>query len=146
MSTDDNTFRRVDWSGDQYQPSDDDDADGLPVQAPRGPGLSAADLELLTLAASAIGAVRVETVEGENWLNLHFADGSTMWSWNPLVHSDDAFNLTISLQLDIFHGQGEVAISSGGVVLVEFVDYGPDPLATARLAVTRAAAEIWKAK
>jgi hypothetical protein len=64
--TDENKFQRVDWSSDGWQPSNDADADGLPVRPPHGPGLSGADLEQLTLAARAIDAVQVETVNGES--------------------------------------------------------------------------------
>jgi hypothetical protein len=145
MSTDENNFRRVDWSGDPWNPSDDDDdADGLPLQPPRGPGLSAEDLELLTLAARALGAVRVDEVEGEDWVNLHFADGSTIWNWNPLVYKDNAFDLIVRLRLDVLHGLDEVAINDQNVVLVDYTEYGSDPAADACRVVTSAAAVIGK--
>ena len=96
MSADGNEFRPVTWDGDQFHLSDDDDANGTPLQPPRGPGLSAADLELLTLAAKAIGA-RAEAVEGEQWVVLHFAGGSTVFGWNPLLHSGDTFDLAVAL-------------------------------------------------
>jgi hypothetical protein len=56
-----------------------DDLDELP-KAPRI-DIPEADLVLLERAASAIGAVRVEVVDGEGYINLHFADGATHSSW-----------------------------------------------------------------
>lgn len=142
MSTDDNTFKRVLWGDDGWQPSDDDDDQGLPVQPPRAIGLSAADLELLTLAARAIGAVRVEAIEGERWVNLYFADGSVAYAWNPLMHSDDMLNLSALLRIDI-EWEGDSVVFADGNWSEPTTD---DPATAARRAVTRAAAEIWKAK
>jgi hypothetical protein len=154
MSTDGNEFKKVQWTGDQWEPSDDDDADGMPVQPPRGPGLTAEDLELLTLAARALGAT-VEAVDGEQWVNLHFADGSTAWNWNPLMHGDDTFNLQVDLNFHV-----SIDCESAGAVTVEWdfgdsttpactveepAPVGGDDRAAARRAVTRAAAEIGKA-
>ncbi|WP_440966138.1 hypothetical protein ACL58G_07840 [Massilia sp. GER05] len=146
MNTDDNPFRRVDWPGDQPQPSDDDDEHGMPLQPPRGPGLSADDLELLTLAARALGAVRVEVVEGENWVNLYFADQPPAFSWNPLLHGDDTFNLQVQLRMMI---EVDTAWSYAWFnyrkqhTQESHVDQTPGD-ATKR-AVTRAAAEIGRA-
>ena len=119
------------------------EVDELP--APPRQEISPEDLALLQLAAHAIGA-QVEVVEGENWVNLHFEDGSTLFHWNSLVHSDDAFNLLVRLRLDLLHGGDAVAINDQHVVLVDYVEYGPDPAADARRAATRAAAEVGKAK
>lgn len=147
MSTDENGFRKVEWQDGQWEPSDDDDADGLPVR-PHGPGLPEADLQLLELAARAIGAVRVEVVESENWVNLHFEDGSTVFGWNPLLHSDDTFNLAADLELDIMHrvvGRRRVEVlAAGGPLIQEF--YEGDRKAATRRAVTRTAAEIERQK
>jgi hypothetical protein len=137
MSTDGNTFRRGEWQDGQWQPSDDDDADGLPV-GPRGAGIPEGHLKLLELAARAIGAIRIEVVEGENWVNLHFADGSVVYGWNSIMHSDDMLNLSARLRIDI-EWEGEAAVFADGN-WSELV--GDDPAAAARLAVTRAAAEI----
>lgn len=142
MSTDENTFRRVDWTGDQPQPSDDDDEYGMPLQPPRGPGLSADDLELLTHAARAIGAVRVDVIEGENWVNLQFADGSMAFAWNPLMHSDDMLNLSALLRIDIAWVGDSVVFADGHLS----EPTNADPATAARRAVTRAAAEIWRSK
>jgi hypothetical protein len=128
---------------------DENTVDELPMP-PRGPGLSAADMELLTLAARAIGA-RAEAVEGENWMSLYFDDGSHVWSWNPLLHSDDAFNLAIDLGFQVFpvartmSGQACAAVASPvGARLAEEVST-LDARAATRRAVTRAAAEIGRA-
>ena len=142
----DNTFKRVHWDGDEPLPSDDDGPDGMPLR-PRRPGLSAEDLEPLTLAARALGAVRIEEVDGEAWLNLHFTDGSTMWNWNPLLHSDDAFNLQVTLRMDVRVGTQNHTVTVGwgaGIGCVEEA-FDSEDVAAARIAVTRAAAEIGKA-
>jgi hypothetical protein len=121
---------------------DDDDfetVDELP--APPRREIPAADRELLELAARALGAVRVEDVDGEEWVNLHFADGSTVYGWNPLVHSDDTFNLAADLELDIMHrvvgGRRVEVLPAGGPLTQEF--YEGDRKAATRRAVTRAA-------
>jgi hypothetical protein len=118
VSTDENKFQRGEWFEGQFYP-DDGDPEELPAP-PRGPGIPDADLQLIELAARALGAVRVETVEGEQWVNLHFEDGSTVFGWNPLRHSDDTFTMMVRLRL-----------------LDEHADFG-----AARRAAVRAAAEI----
>ena len=143
MTTEDNTFRRVDWFGDQPLASDEDDELGMPIQPPRGPGLSDADLELLKLAARALGAERVEVVDGEQWVNLYFADGSTMWNWNPLLHGDDTFNLAVELDLDVLQSkvnQEAQVVAAMGPVIAE--PWGDDKKKATQRAITRAAAEI----
>jgi hypothetical protein len=117
---------------------------------PRNSGPSDADRELLMLAARAIGAVRVEVVDGENWLNLHFADGSTIWHWNSLVHADDTFNLAADLGLQVSPvartASGSACSAVGdscGRRLSEVTEIS-DVRAATRLAITRAAAEIGK--
>ena len=153
MSTDENTFKRVEWDGDQWYESDDDGPDGMPLR-PLGSVIPEADLELLTLAAKAIGA-QVEIVEGENWLSLHFADGSVVHAWNSLVHSDDAFELLVKLAQ---REGGAAVLLNSRFGSTGFVDVHTDahhiapqeymldsPSAATRRAVTRAAAEIGKA-
>lgn len=117
---------------------DDDTVDELPAR-PRQ-AIPAADREMLELAARAIGAVHVEDVDGENWVNLHFADGSVAYAWNSLMHSDDMLNLSALLHIDI----AWLGVSD---VLADGRSSEPtseDPAAAARRAVTRAAAEIGK--
>lgn len=123
---------------------DIEEVDELPA-APRKQ-LDPADFELLVLASRALGAVRVEVVEGEQWVNLHFEDGSTMYGWNPLRHSDDTFNLAADLELDVMHrvvgGRRVEVLAAGGPLIQEF--YEGDRKAAIRLAVTRAAGERGK--
>lgn len=120
---------------------DIDTVDELP--APPRKDIAPADLELLVLAARALGAVRTEEVDGEGYLNLHFADGSTVFAWNPLIHSDDAFNLAVDLWLAI-DAMSEDAISLAYIKgRNQARDLGRDDArAATRRAVTRAAAEI----
>lgn len=110
---------------------DDDTVDELPAR-PRQ-AIPAADRELLELAARALGAMRVEDVEGEAWVNLHFADSPTIYGWNPLIHSDDALILAVKIQLIKTLGWHK------------FYDTTLDPIAATCRAFTRAAAEIGKA-
>lgn len=144
MTTHESTFRRVDWSEDGWQPNDDDD--GMPLRPPRGPGIPAADLELLTLAARALGALRVEEIEGEQWVNLHFADRPTAFGWNPVLHGDDTFNLAADLDIDVLQSTTyREAQAVGPMQRVITEPWGDDKRAATRRAVTRAAAEIAKA-
>lgn len=119
---------------------DFDTVDELPARPRKS--IPEADRQLLELAARAIGAVRVEDIEGENWINLHFADGSVVYAWNSLMHSDDMLNLSALLRIDIAW-EGDSAVFADGNWSERTTD---DPAAAARRAVTRAAAEIWKMK
>ena len=107
--------------------------------------IPADELELLTLAARALGA-EFEEVDGERYGNLRFEDGSITYAWNSLVHSDDTFNLAADLELDIMHrvvgGRRVEVLAAAGPLIREF--YKDDRKAAIRLAVTRAAAEIGK--
>ena len=144
--TDENQFKRVEWTGDQYQMSDDDGPDGMPLR-PRGVGLSDGDLELLTLAALALGAERVEAVEGEQWVILHFPDRAPSFGWNPLRHGDDTLNLAVDLSIDVLQSAvNQEAQAVAPMQRVINVPWGDDKRAATRLAVTRAAAEITVAR
>ena len=115
-----------------------DDLDEPPARPRKD--IPAADRELLELAARALGAVRVEEVEGENWVNLHFADGSTVFHWNPRVHSDDSLHLAVDLQMQVSVDDGKATVGCGGAFAEEFNDN--DPRAATRLAILRVAAEV----
>jgi hypothetical protein len=119
-----------------------DDLDELP--APPRKSIPEADRLLLELAARAIGAVRVEDVDGEEWLILHFADGTETHGWNPLLFYGDTFELAVSLELDIMHrvvgGKRVEVLAPGGPLTQEFYE-GPGILPACR-AVVRAAAVI----
>jgi hypothetical protein len=68
-----------------------------------------------------------------------------VYAWNPLVHSDDAFNLGGRRRLDIQHNEDDVVAKDGHFELARII-YGEDPDAATRRAVTCAAAEIEKSK
>lgn len=55
-----------------------DDRDELPV-VPRV-DIPDADLVLLEREVHAIGTLRVEVVEGEGYVNMHFVNGSVVYS------------------------------------------------------------------
>lgn len=132
----------------QWDPDDDDLVDELP--APPRKQIPAADRELLELAARALGAVRVEDVDGEEWLILHFADGTEAHGWNPLLFYSDTFELAVKLELDVKpfgqwdEGNPSAVAFQGGDIFAS-VAHGPDAVAATARAVVRAAAEIGKA-
>jgi hypothetical protein len=114
---------------------DYDTVDELP--APPRRQIPADDRELLELAARALGATRVEDVDGEEWVNLHFVDGPVMFGWNPLQFGDDTFVLAARLKL----------LSNSPTVqryLEAEQSRSVDPVAAAKRAFVLAAAEIGK--
>ena len=116
-----------------------DDLNELPA-APRV-DISEPDLVLLERAARAIGATRVEVVDGEGYVNLHFADGSILHSWNPLMFSGDAFDLAVRLRLEIYiHEQDTTAMTADLRLANE--PHGDDAGAATRRAITRVAGDI----
>lgn len=116
-----------------------DDLDELPT-APRV-DIPDSDLDLLERAARAIGAVRVEVVDGEGYVNLHFADDSVMHAWNPLLFSGDALDLAIRLRLEIYiHEHATSAIAANLKLVNE--KHGDNASVATRRAITRAAAEF----
>jgi hypothetical protein len=140
-----NNFRKGEWSGDQWTPSDDDG--DLPA-VPRGPGLSPEDRELLELAARALGA-RFEEVEHEGYGNLHFEDGRVINAWNPLAFGGDAFELAVSLELDVMpfgaweEGLPSAMVRNGGE-LYELEQHAGNAVRATSRAITRLAAQIGK--
>lgn len=118
-------------------PSDDDTVDELP--APPRKEIAQADLELLTLAAHALGAT-FEEVAGQGYGNLHFDEGRVVHAWNSLAFSGDAFELGVRLQL--FEGDPKFL----WYLADEQGREGAVPVGAARRAATRAAAEIGRAK
>ena len=116
-----------------------DDLNELPA-SPRV-DISEPDLVLLGRAARAIGAMRVEVVDGEGYVNLHFADGSIVHSWNPLMFSGDAFDLAVRLRLEIYiHEQDTTAMTADLRLANE--QHGDDAGAATRRAITRVAGDI----
>lgn len=116
-----------------------DDLDELPP--PPRVDIPADDLALLERAARAIGAVRVQVVDGEGFVNLHFADGSVVHSWNPLMFSGDAFDLAVRLRLEIYIHEQDTTAMTGDLKLAN-EQHGTDAGAATRRAITRVAAEI----
>jgi len=116
-----------------------DDLDELP--APPRVDIPAADLVLLERAALAIGAARVDVVDGEGYVNLHFADGSIVHSWNPLMFSGDAFDLAVRLRLEIYIHEQDTTVMTANLKLAN-EQHGDDAGAATRRAITRAAPEI----
>lgn len=96
------------------------------------------DLILLQRAAHAIGAVRFVVVVGEGYVNLHFADGSVVHSWNPLVFGGDALDLLVRRRLQVYvHEQATLAMDADQEWVSE--QHGDDASAATRRAITRAA-------
>ena len=116
-----------------------DDLDELP--APPRVDIPVADLALLERAARAIGAVHVEVVDGEGYVNLHFANGPVVHSWNPLTFSGDAFDLAVRLRLEIYIHEQDTTVMTADLKLAN-EQHGADAGAATRRAITRAAAEI----
>jgi len=119
-----------------------DDLDELP--APPRKSIPEADRQLLELAARSIGAVRAEEVDGEEWLILHFSDGTETHGWNPLLFYADTFELAVTLELDIMHrvvgGKRVEVLPAGGPLTQEF--YETEPLSATCRAIVRAAAGL----
>ncbi len=132
----------------QWEPDDDDLVDELP--APPRKSIPKADRELLKLAARALGAVRVEDVDGEQWLILHFADGTKVHGWNPLLFHADTFELAVKLELDVLTAGARIGneiaamVQDGHATICEVEARAHDPAAATARAVVRAAAEIAK--
>jgi hypothetical protein len=120
-----------------------DDLDELPE--PPGQGLTKTERALLEWAATAIGAIRFEEVDGESWANLRFDDGSVIYHWNPLVHDDDAHDVAARLKLSIAVQGDEVIVTVGtGAHVVTQTGAKDDLESSTRRAITGAAAEIGK--
>jgi len=113
-----------------------DDLDELP--APPRDDIPEADLVLLERAA------RVEVIDDEGSVNLHFAEGSVVHSWNPLMFSGDVFDLAATLELDVMHrvvsGKRVEVMPAGGTLTKHF--YEGDCVAATTRAVVLSAAQI----
>jgi hypothetical protein len=100
-----------------------------------------ADQALLERAARAIGAVRVEVVDGEGYVNLHFANGVVVHSWNPLKFSSDALDLAVRLRLEIYIHEQDTSAMAADLQLAN-EHHGDDAGAATRRAITRVASKI----
>jgi hypothetical protein len=112
------------------------------VPSPPRMDIPAADLVLLEQAASAIGAMRVEVVDGEGYVNLHFADGSAVHSWNPLTFSGDALDLAVRLRLEIYIHEHDTTAMTADMKLAN-EHHGDDAGAATRRAITRVASKVY---
>lgn len=121
-----------------------DDLEELP--APPRKDIPDADRELLELAARALGA-RFEEVDGEGYGNLHFPDGSVVYSWNSLLFGGDTLELAVKLEISIERrpwDRDSVYAHAPEALVSCFERLGQNPTAATCRAVTRAAAEIGK--
>jgi hypothetical protein len=122
----------------------DNEMDGGLDELPERPrvDIPEADQSLLERAARAIGAVRVEVVDGAGYVNLYFADGVVVHSWNPLKFSVDALDLAVRLRLEIhIHEQDTSAMSADLQLANEY--HGDDAGAATRRAITRVASRLY---
>lgn len=120
--------------------NDQDYVDELPA-APRK-DIAPEDLELLQLAAGAIGAM-FEEVDGEGYGNLHFEDGTIVHSWNPLQFSGDALDLAVKLMISIWRRAPDEKYVDAHAVNADYGSFeplAPDPYVATRRAIVRAAA------
>ena len=100
------------------------------------------DKELLELAAKAAG-IKTHTAHDHG---IYTKDAT--W-WNPLKDDGDALRLAVTLRIDLRNFTGATfCISASSKFINEDADedYGTDPCAATRRAITRAAAEIGKTK
>ena len=103
--------------------------------------IPASDLALLERVARAIGAVKVEVVDGEGYVNLYFADGLVVHSWNSLMFSGDAFDLAVRLRLEVHIHENDTTAMTADLKLAN-EPHGDDAGAATRRAITRVAGEI----
>jgi hypothetical protein len=99
------------------------------------------DLVLLERAARAIRAVRVEVVDGEGHVNVHFEDTPVLHSWNPLIFSADVFDLAVRLRLEIYIHEHDTCVMTANLKLAN-EPHGDDASAAMRRAIIHVAGEI----
>lgn len=99
------------------------------------------DRELIEMAAKAAGCEVLEVFDGGN---LHIkGPGIHKIGWNPLTDGGDALRLSVRLSLEIDLCRSCVAVRTGcGHKVLVDAEEVKDGYAAARLAITRAAAEI----
>ena len=104
------------------------------------------DRTMLELAAKAAGYARMKYFDDTPYVSVDM-NGDDFLAWNPLTDDGDAFRLSHKLGFTTEHARGYVACYSGSVCADQFTErYGNDLYAATRRAITRAAAEIGKAK
>ena len=105
------------------------------------------DREMLELAARAAGLKEFTEINGRFAVRTRFT-GMQDWSpWNPRTDDGDALRLAVYLEFEIDITSTGVAVRTrcGLKVLVNKTEE-PDLCAAARLAITRAAADIGRQK
>lgn len=111
--------------------------------------------ELLELAAKAAGyEVHIWGTKGQECVAR--MDVRPTVRWNPLQDDGDALRLAVDLDLEVYQADDEVRKAAyvsffvpqqdRAKIVVEHHDNHPDAYAATRLAITRAAAAIQKAK
>jgi hypothetical protein len=101
--------------------------------------------KLLELAARAAG-IELEWTEHE--IAFRRDDKGCALIWNPLFKNDDALELAIKLEMNVFHAaKGAYAMPYGAgpgniEVNIKYADTNDDPCAATRRAITLAAAEL----
>jgi hypothetical protein len=165
---DDNPFRKGEWRDGQFYPCKSQ-ADMGPTEAEkiarqweasgwvpsaddhaRDRGLSAADQELLTLAARAAGLMnpQYEQAVAGNW-NIYYGDESDPREcWNPLTDDGDALRLAVKLGLQVTPPSSKYpfafAMEPTMQCAAHRVDDVSDPMSATRRVIVLAAAEIGK--
>jgi hypothetical protein len=113
------------------------------------------DGELLEQAAKAIGLKYIKPAEGyggefgliagiETLHSVTDRCGATTWS--PLTDDGDALRLAVRLRMNVFHAGIRVFALDEEGYIEQAEGHELDPYAATRRAITRAAAEIGKAK
>ena len=103
------------------------------------------DREMLEFAAKAAGYVRMEYRVNVPYVSSHMT-GDDFIAWNPRASDGDALRLAVRLGISISQERrnGCVFCDAEPKIAAD-EEYGSDPYAATRLAITRAAAEIGNA-
>ena len=105
------------------------------------------DRELLELAAKAAGIKLLKVEIYPNGFTEAVREGFNPNGgniWNPLTDDGDALRLAVKLGMDVCFGASYVIVR--GSVQSPIVNNANDPYAATRYAITRAAAEIERAR
>jgi len=110
--------------------------------------MTTTDRELLELAAKAAGFIDLEYANPEYGFWLLDPIAGRQMRWNPLTDDGDALRLAVKLHIHLYINQA-VRVDyriEGGVTVPLYEALEPEPYTATRRAITRAAAEIGKAK
>lgn len=102
------------------------------------------DRELLELAAKAAGIASPDCINDSGFIYYKDRDCEEWTKWNPLTEDGDALRLMVKLNLDVNVGTKCTRIVSKpletGIKLT--IDHFGDAMASTRIGIVRAAAEI----